>query len=471
MLLNKKVLAVSILTSLISSNLNAAGFSIAENSASGMGSAFAGASAIAEDASTTFFNPAGLSKLKGKQIIFAAHYISISSEFTNNGSSLSSAPPFGTGASISGSGDDGAVPAFVPNFYYANKLNDKWNFGFGVNVPFGNSSEYDDTWVGRYHATKSEITVLNFNPSASYKVNDKLAVGFGVNVQYIEATLENQLDSSLICKGAVAQAAALGGDPDPITTANLTCAGAGLGTLGDVTTDSSVSLSGDDLSLGWNIGLLYDISEATRIGLAYRSNVKHGLTGTANFTRSAGLNAVLSAGSGTTAFTSTGISAGVDLPETLSLSLYHEVDSKWSILADATWTKWSRFDKLVIDFSDPIQTDSTIPENWEDSMRYSLGVNYKADSKWTYRAGVALDETPIPGPEDVTPRIPDTDRIWLSFGFGHKVSDSFSYDVGYSHLFFDDIDVNNIDASFEHTLTGNYDVSVDLFSAQFNWAF
>ena len=462
MLLIKRIIAVSVLSTLITSNINAAGFAVAENSASGMGSAFAGASAIAEDASTTYFNPAGLSKLKGKQVIFAAHYVSVSSQFTNNGSSLNPSPLFGAGGTLLGSNDDGSTSPFIPNFYYARELNDKWNFGFGINVPFGQASEYSDTWVGRYHATKSEVTTLNINPSASYKVNDKLSVGFGVNVQYIEATLANQLDSRTICIGAVF---AVAGD---LGVANATCTGAGLATAGNAATDSSVSLTGDDWSLGWNVGLLYDISDATRLGLAYRSNIEHGVTGTANFTRNAILNAILGP---STAFTSTGISAGVDLPETLSLSLYHDIDSKWSILADVTWTKWSRFDKLVIDFSNPLQTDSITPENWNDSFRYSLGINYKADSKWIYRAGIALDETPTPSAEDMTPRIPDNDRIWLSFGFGYKMSDSFGIDVGYSHIFFDDIVINNTDASFGHTLTGSYDVNVDLFSAQFNWKF
>ena len=451
MLLNKKVLAVSILASLISTNLNASGFFVAEHSASGMGSAFAGASAIAEDASTTYFNPAGLSKLEGKQVIFGLHYISVSSEFSNNGStSLTTAP-------LSGTNDDGSTSPFIPNFYYAKKLNDKWNFGFGVTVPFGNSSEYTDTWVGRYHATKSEIHTINLNPSASYKVNDKLSVGFGVNVQYIEATLANKLDTAAICNGAPFAAA---------------CAGAGLSpaAIGDASFDSNQSLTGDDWSLGWNVGLLYDISNATRIGLAYRSNVKHALEGSVDFTMNANLQAILDAVA-PTLFTDTGISAGVDLPETLSLSLYHAVDSKWSILADATWTKWSRFDKIVIDFSNPIQSSSIIPENWENSVRYSFGVNYKPDSKWIYRAGVALDETPITSSDDITPRIPDNDRIWLSLGFGNKVSDSYSYDVGYSHLLFDDIVTTNTDASFGHTLVGSYAVNVDIFSAQFNWKF
>ncbi|MFK5915667.1 MAG: outer membrane protein transport protein [Woeseiaceae bacterium] len=472
MLLNKKVFAISLLTSLISTNISASGFAVAEHSASGLGSAFAGASAIAEDASTTYFNPAGLSKLKGEQVVVAGHIVVVSSPFTNNGSTLSTAVPFGTGGALSGSNDDGSTTPFIPNFYYSKELNERWTLGFGINAPFGNASEYSDTWVGRYHATTSDITTINFNPSASYKVNKGLSVGFGVNVQYIEATLANQLDSSLICKGAVTKAQIAGGatQANAVIAANATCSSApiGLGTIGDVTTDSSVSLNGDDWSLGWNIGLLYDISDATRIGLAYRSNVKHSLSGTADFTRGGNLGLILTT---STAFTSTGISSGIDLPESLSLSLYHEVDSKWSILADATWTKWSNFDTLDVDFSDPLQTDSSTPENWGNSMRYSFGVNYKPDSKWIYRAGLALDETPIPTAEDVTARIPDNDRIWLSLGLGHKLSDTLGFDVGYAHLVFDDITINNTIPVVGHTLTGSYKVDVDIFSAQMNWNF
>ena len=466
MLLNKRVFAVSLITitTLITSNVNASGFSISEHSASGLGSAFAGASAIAEDASTTYFNPAGLSKLKGTQTIFAGHIVSVSSPFTNNGSTTNAAlAPFpGGDAALLGSNDDGSTTAFIPNFYYARELNDKWTFGLGVNVPFGNASEYSDTWVGRYHATKSEVHTININPSASFKVSDKLSLGFGVNVQYIEATLANQLDSTAICVSAVLAAA---GDPTVCVDNTF-----GMTAIGDAATDSSVSLNGDDWSLGWNVGLLYDITDATRLGLAYRSNVDHTLSGTADFTRSAQLNGFLSF-VGSNAFTDTGISAGIDLPETLSLSLHHAINPKWVVLADVTWTKWKRFDKLVIDFSNPEQPSSRIPENWENSLRYSLGVNYQADPKWIYRAGLALDETPVPSAEDLTPRIPDNDRIWLSLGFGYKMSDSFGIDVGYSHLFFDDIAINNTDASFGHTLTGSYEVSVDIFSAQFNWYF
>jgi len=452
MRLNKKVFAVSVLTTLMTSNINAAGFSISENSASGMGSAFAGASAIAEDASTTYFNPAGLSKLDGNQMVVAGHYVTASAGFANNGSTLN---PLLGGGTLLGGNDDPGASGFIPNFYYANQLNDKWTFGLGMTAPFGQSTEYSDTWVGRYHATKSEIISLNINPSASFKVNDKLAVGFGLSVQYFEATLANQIDSRAVCLS--------------VTTSGVCGSGpVGLGTLGDVTTDSSVSLTGDDWSLGWNVGLLYDINDKTRLGFAYRSNVDHSIKGSADFTRSAGLNTVLGT---STAFADASISTGINLPETLSLSLYQTFDSKWTMLADVTWTKWSRFDKLVVEY-DSAQPTTTIPENWEDSLRYSLGVNYQADAKWIYRAGLALDETPIATAEDRTARLPDEDRIWLSLGFGYKISNTSSVDVGYAHIFFDDAAINNSStASFGHILTGTYDISADIFSAQFNWKF
>lgn len=451
MLLIKRIFAISIFTIIITSNANAAGFSNSYNSASGVGSAFAGASAIAEDASTTFYNPAGLSKLDGNQVVVAGHYASPSAGFTNNGSTIDG------GGTLSGGNDDPTDPAFIPNLYYANKLNDQWTFGLGITVPFGNATEYSDTWVGRYHATKTEITVLNINPSASFKVNDKLSVGFGVNVQYADATLANQIDSRAVCMK-------LTGDNDAACTNVF-----GLATLGNAATDSSVSLAGDNWSLGWNIGLLYDISDATRLGVAYRSNVKHEVSGTADFTRTAGLEALLGA---STAFADSGMTTEITLPETLSLSVHQTLSPKWTMLGDVTWTKWSRFDKIVVNYGSAHPT-STLQQNWEDSLRYSLGVNYQADAKWIYRAGLAFDESAISTAEKRSARTPDTNRTWLSFGFGYKMSATSSIDVGYTHIFFDDAPINNSDATntFGHTLTGSYDISADIFSAQFNWDF
>ena len=453
----KRALAISALATIVSSNLNAAGFALIENSASGMGNAYAGGAAIAEDASTTYFNPAGLSKIKGNNVIFGVHLISPKSSFTNDGSSLNSGAVALAGAGttvLSGEAIGGSTNGVVPNFYYTSEINAQWTFGLGITAPFGSATDYSDTWVGRYHATKSEIKTLNINPSTSFKVNEKLSIGFGLNVQKIEATLENKIDSMAVCLGIT-------GNPAP-------CNGVGLTTIGNSATDSAVSLSGDDWSYGWNFGLLYDISNETRVGLAYRSNVDHKVEGTAAFTRSSELNTLLGA---STAFTDTGASVGVDLPETLSISVYHSINPKWAMMADITWTKWSRFDELVVEYDNTAQPTSTIPENWKNSLRYSIGANYQASPKLVYRTGLAVDKTSISSAEDRTPRIPGDDRIWLSFGVGYQTSESFGFDVGYAHLFVSDASINNTDASFGHTLKGDYDASVDIFSAQFNWKF
>ncbi|MCW9014174.1 MAG: outer membrane protein transport protein [Gammaproteobacteria bacterium] len=467
----KRTLAVSmaLLSAGISTGVQASGFALIDNSASGMGNAFAGGSAIAEDASTIYFNPAGMTRLSGDQISVAGHFISPAADFTNNGSTLV------TGAPMSGTNDDGGESALVPNFYYVKDLGNGNFFGLGITVPFGLSTDYEDDWVGRYTATKSEVSTVNINPSFASKINNDLSIGFGISLQYIEATLANQLDSGMICTGVLVQGGAA------TSTAMATCAGAGGMAVGDVNVDSSQSLEGDNWATGWNFGLLYDLDKDSRLGLAYRSAIKQDLDGDVNFTRSAELEAFLngtspigSVGPAANAFSNTrpGVEAGIELPASLSVSYYRDIDSKLAIMADITWTEWSNFDQLEIRFDNgPYQSASVIPENWDDAYRFALGMSYKQDSTFTYRAGVAVDQTPIPSAVDRTPRIPGDDRTWLSLGLGYNVSADMSIDVGYSHLFVGDTEINNTDASFGHTVTGSYEADVDILSVQGNFKF
>ena len=450
MLLNKKVFAVSILTSLITSNVNAAGFALIENGASGLGNAYAGASAVAEDASTTYFNPAGLSKLDGQQYVFVGHYISTKAELSNNGSLNATGAIAATGANADGGGG-----SLVPSFFYSKKLNDKWAYGLGITVPFGLGTEYDENWVGRYHAVKSEIQTLNINPSASYKVNDKFSVGFGVNIQRIEATLSNKIDSAATCNGTAFAAACSG-------------AGLGVGNIGNASLDSSQSLTGDDLSFGWNFGLLYDINDTTRVGLAYRSQVEHTLEGNVDFTINPNLQGLLNTFA-PNVLTDTAITADLTVPESLSISFFHSMNDKWQILADVTWMKWERYDKLVVNFASS-QGPSTSTPNYQNQLRYSIGASFKADSNKTYRMGLALDESAVRNADARTARSPGNDRLWLAFGFGYQTSETLGFDVGYTHLFIDDTAINNQQTG-KGTLTGSYDQSVDILSAQLNWKY
>lgn len=425
-----------------------AGFALIEQSASGMGNAYAGSAASAEDASTVFFNPAGLTRLDGRQLVVAGHIVSTSADFSGSASDALGNPVSG------GDGGDAGDTALIPNLYYAMPLREDLVFGLGLNAPFGLKTEYDDGWVGRYHALTSEVMTLNINPSLGWQATPKLSLGAGVSAQYIEAELSQAIDQGSACYGNVISQ---GGN---LAAAQASCDPLGLTPQG---ADATAEIEGDDWSFGFNLGLLYEIQPGSRIGLAYRSRIKQDLKGDASFTNAHTL--FTSQG----VFVPTDVSAGVTLPESASLSLSHELNDRWTLLADYTWTRWEHFDELRIEF-DSNQPDAVTPENWSNSNRYSLGVNYRHNSAWLLRAGVAFDEEPIPDAQARTPRIPGNDRRWLAVGASYSPSRAMRVDVGYAHLFIDDTDIDHTSAS-AGTITGEYDSAVDILSAQLVWNF
>lgn len=427
----------------------ASGFALVEQSVKQVGSAVSGGAASAEDASTIFFNPAGMTRLDGKQLVVGAHYIIPSAEFSGGATTN---PLFGGAAISGGDGGDAGSGSLVPTLFYAHELNDRMVLGLGISAPFGMRTEYDDDWEGRYHAIKSDVQTININPSVAYKVNDRLSLGAGLNFMRASAELSNAVDYSAACIGAVGAA---------------TCAGFGLATPGTAATDGTIVIEGDDWGYGFNLGLLYELDQGTRVGLAYRSKVKQRLTGTADFTApNATAQAVLGA-----VLADTDATAEVTLPASLSLSVTTQVAPKWEVMADVTWTEWSSFDELRIEFDNPLKSDSVQPENWEDTYKVSLGFNYHYNAKWTWRGGVAYDRTPIPSAEERTPRIPGNDRVWLAAGVSYQASPSMTFDFALAHLFVDDTDIEATDSSFGHVLSGSYDSDVNIVSAGLSWQF
>jgi len=434
-------------------NTQASGFAIIENSASGMGNAFAGAAAVAEDASTVYFNPAGLTNLSGTQLVGVGHIIAPSAEFSNDGSyvnpSLTGGVP--VAGTLPGKDDDGGTVAMVPNLFFATQINDQWFAGLGINAPFGLEVSYDSDWVGRYNATKSKLQTININPSIAFKANEFFSIGGGISAQYVRATLSSAIDFGSVCFGVI----------DPAT-----CSGAGVLPL---QADGQGKVKGSDWSWGFNLGAMFNISEATRIGLSYRSSIDHEVEGNADFRVPANFQGFLDMG--IPVFSDTGVTAAVEVPESASLSLFHQINDRFAILADATWTKWDRFQELRFVYDNPNQPDTVQPQEWENAMRYSLGLTYTHNDHLLFRMGTAYDETPIPSAELRTPRIPGNDRTWLSFGVGYKFSEKLGMDLGYAHLFVDDTDIHALDHSTGHQLLGTYEADVDILSAQLNMAF
>ncbi len=429
--------------SLLTSTAFAAGFALIEQSTSNMGSAYAGGSASAEDASTIYFNPAGMTELDSAEVIFGLHIVQPSTRFSDTASSAPGGVSLGTDA-----GGNAGVTGFIPNFYLTREVAPQLKFGLGINAPFGLSTEYDKNWIGRYHAIESHMQSLNINPSLAYKASDQLSFGAGISLQYLSVELTNAIDQPTLCAGLAATV-------NPVFSS---CAGT------PTSNDGYAKVTGTSWGWGANLGLLYKFSDATRFGAAWRSNIKHELEGDAEFDD---IDPVLK---GAGFFMDTDGSAKVDLPATFSVSGYHQLDLRWALMGDITWTQWSNFEELRIKYDAGAQGDTVQPEEWEDSMRYALGVHYRHNDQMLLRAGVAYDETPIPSAERRTPRIPGNDRTWLALGLNYQVSQRLSFDLGYARLFVDDTKISDTN-KLGTKLDGEYESDIDIFSGQVNWAY
>lgn len=422
-----------ILLALASQAANASGFALIEQSASGQGLSYAGAAANAEDASVMWFNPAGLTEIKGHQAIIGGHVISPTAKFTNDGSTGVVAPA--TPGLLSGNGDDGATLGFVPNIYWKGQAGD-YDIGLGINVPFGQHISYDEDWVGRYHATETDLKTLNINPAIARKINDKLSFGFGLNVQYVDVVLEQKVNQSAI---------------------------------GDV--DGNAKVTGDSWAYGYNLGLMYKPNESTNVGLSYRSAITHNVKGKVEYTD---INSSVNLGGYTLnqVLFDADASADVNLPATASLAINYAVSDKTQILASGTWTGWSAYDQLVVEF-DNGSPDSESNQAFKDSWRLALGGMYQYNDKIQLRTGVAFDQTPVSNETHRSPRTPDSDRKWFSLGLGYKLSQSMDLDVAYSHIFADKSKVNyTAESSLGNSvLIGEYDNAVDILSAQVVWKY
>lgn len=449
MRLVQKMLLGVVLVFLTAGGAFGAGFAIIEQSVTGLGAAFSGGAASAEDATTVYFNPAGMTRIKGQQVVAAVHYIIPQSDFT--GSARTSAA-FG-GVPIVGPASDGGEVAIVPNFYYVyNPENTPWAFGLGVNAPFGLVTEWDKNWVGRYHAVKSDVQTININPAVAYKLDDHFSFAVGASAQQIDAELSSAVDFGSILAPA-------GGVPTQM--------------------DGYSVLEADDWAYTYNIGLLYELNENSRFGAHYRSRVDYNAKGTARFSYD-NVPAPFIPALQASGFANTGASADITLPASFSMSAFHRYSPQIAVMADATVTFWSSFDELRVKFDNggPGGTDSVTTENWENSWRLSLGGIYSLNEKMDLRFGAAYDQTPIPSAEYRTPRIPGEDRIWIAGGLSYQFSQAAKLDFGYTHLFVKDADINKqagVDPAgenfFRGDLVGTFENSVDIASLQLTYNF
>lgn len=418
----------------LSSQAMANGLAINEHSASGMGTAFAGRSSNVLDASIVAANPAGMSKLERREVSGGLAFIHAETDID------------ATFKPLGGSTDGDMVPfSTVPFAYYVTPINDKLHFGLGLYVPFAVASDYESKHAGRAHGVTSEVEVVNLQPTISYKINDQVSVGAGLVISRIYGKLTSAI---------------------PMATFNDALAGQ---------SDGKADIEGDDIAYGFNVGILVDVTERLTWGLNYKSQIKYSLEGDTK------ISGIFPLAPAPAPFDALGLtlndlnatydaSVDITMPEIIDTSVTYRLDDQWTLHGGATWTRWSRLDKLVVEnktsnpFQDYVFGSIDEPLKWKDTWAFAVGASYQLNPQWVLRAGLALDESPT-NDQHRTTRIPVSDRTILSFGAGWNINQDITLDLAYSYLKEDKGEVN------QDTYHAEYENSAHGLAAQLTYRF
>jgi len=379
-----------------------------------MGTAEAGQAALASDASTAYFNPAGMTRLEGKEVVFGGQLLYADLKFQHN-----------TNNDFPGN-DGGQAGGFFPGggFYYVQKINSRLAVGLSINVPAGIGVDYDDKWKGRYLIQNNFLAIADINPAMAYKITNWLSIGAGFDVYY--AFLNEE-----------------------IALFNL------------LRPDGKIEIKFDDWALGGNIGLLFEPTKKTRIGLTYRSEADFELSGDIDFKNvgpiwhMAGLRNAFG-------------KANLALPMNATLSLYQDITNKLAVLFDAGWQDWSSMEKTAITTGNGI----TIPiyRYWKDTWRVGLGLHYRITQPLLLKAGVSYDSNPV----EEDHRLPDlpVDRQWkYALGFDYDLNKDLTLSV---NALFIDTGKAPINKHFIHNLlrlSGDYDQYITTVGFSVRWRF
>ena len=368
----------------------AGGFSLNEQSASAMGTANAGAAANPENATTVLFNPAGMSQLSGTNISFGAAVLDIDAEARPETISVTRQNP-AVPVQPATAGGDVADAAVLPNFYLTHEVSDTIDVGFGIHAPYGLAADYEEGFAGRFFADKTELTAIAFTPSVSVSNGNGLSMGAGINLIYAEGRLTRYQDLS-----GIAGPAALALD------------------------EPYADVEGDDIGATFRVGFLYEISDMTQIGLTAQTGTELDLKGDATISNFP----VLSSPGQTTTLTER-VRVPLAIPESATLGLRHRFNDEFTVLAGATYAKWSRFEELDIisrrESPGEVSSVSGYPyishvtERWKNTWQFNLGGIWQATPQWAFKAGYAWDESPV-NEKYVTACIPSQDRHWLTLG-------------------------------------------------------
>lgn len=420
----------------LSSNASAAAFQLWEQDAASIGNYHAGRAAIAADASTSYYNPAGLVRIPNQELVIGL--VPITMDFLYDGTIAVGiidveGEPVATQA-------QGGTFNLVPDLHYSAPLLENLVFGFSVVVPFGLKTNYGEKSIVRYAGTLTSVQVIDASPALGFAITDKLSFGLGLDIN--KAKLEVDMVATLL---------------DPVTD-----------------TDSKNTAS-SNVALGYHLGLLYQFTPQTRIGLAYQSKTTyHFREGDSKFE---GPLANLESGDGGLQ-ESDEFETNFTLPATTTLSIFHTINPIWDVMATISYTQWHVFDEVVlknVSGVDEQNEDSdhitvVIPQNYRNSWNYAVGANYHVNEQWFIRGGLGYDQTPS-NDEDRNIQLPDGDRYVAALGIHYQALKTLGFDLSWSHFFAGDVslDITQEVGAQVTTTNGNVHGNADVYGFQMTW--
>ncbi|MCU6665287.1 Long-chain fatty acid transport protein precursor [compost metagenome] len=421
-LFKKTALAVAV--AIVSTSAMSAGFQLNEFSSSGLGRAYSGEGAIADDAGNASRNPALIT-------MFDRPTFSGGAVFIDPDVDVSGRSPF-SGRSLDA--DNIAPTAWVPNLHFVAPINEQFGWGASVTSNYGLATEFNTNYPAGEYAGKTDLTTVNLNLSGAYRLNESWSFGLGVNAVYADAKIERYAGELT--------------SPLPKTSNKI------------------ASMKGDEWGFGWNAGILYEVDKNNRYGLSYRSEVKidfdgdykSGLVTAVNGRPGAGVTVPW----GTSGQTIPG-ALTLNLPEMWEISGYNRIAPQWAIHYSMAYTSWSQFQELKATGNNG-QTLFYKEESFHDAYRIALGTTYYMDDSWTFRTGIAFDDSPVPA-DNRSISIPDQDRFWLSAGTTYAFNKDASVDVGVSYMHGQKVTFN--EGPYEFTSEGK----AWLYGMNFNYAF
>lgn len=424
-------LALGIVGALAIGQAQASGFQLKENSVKAQGRSYAGSGVAENDASVVVNNPASMTGFEGTTIQNDLTVIDLGFEFEGRGTDLLGRPLTGD------AGDDAGGVTPVPALSAIRKLDNGLVLGAMISAPFGLKTEYDRGWQGRYKALKSEVKIVDLTLSGAYEIiPDHLSIGGGVIIEKAEVTLSNAVDFGTI----LFTSAVPGFTPQ--------------------SADGEAVINGDNVGLGWLIGVNFQPTERLTLGLSHRSEIDHDLEGTADWTVPGNARTVLNGVGRGALFNDGAVRAKLTTPSVTSISASYDINDSFTVYGNYDTTDWTSVREVRIDFVNP-DPDSVEDFSWKETVFWAIGADWRISETLTLRGGYAFDETPT-SIATRTPRLPDEDRNWYSLGLTWNASESLEVNAAYTYIRPNTPRVSTTN-SFRHTLSGEYESSVNLF--------